>query len=97
MYDAYMSIPGNTAKLGAIYSNIQTAKCSPSLVGVRPCSSQQTLSQLINPLCQPGHKNRVNHGGLVFRLQEVGVGGMILKVFQNVLSSRALRFREDGV
>ena len=26
--------------------------------------------------------DRVNHGGLVFKLQEAGVGGMILKVFQ---------------
>ena len=27
--------------------------------------------------------DRVNNGGLVFKLQEAGVGGMILKVFQN--------------
>ena len=27
--------------------------------------------------------DKVNHGVLVFKLQEAGVGGMILKVFQN--------------
>ena len=32
--------------------------------------------------------DRVNHGGLVFKLREAGVGGMILKVFQDFLSSR---------
>ena len=31
---------------------------------------------------------RVNHGGLVFKLRDAGVGGMILKVFQNFLSCR---------
>ena len=31
--------------------------------------------------------DRVNHGCLVFELQEAGVGGTILKVFQNFLSS----------
>ena len=33
MYDAYMSTPGNTAKLGATHSNMQTAQRRPSLVG----------------------------------------------------------------
>ena len=37
--------------------------------------------------------DRVNHGGLVFKLQEAGVGGMILKVFQIFLSSRTQRVR----
>ena len=41
--------------------------------------------------------DRVNHGGLVFKLRETGVGGMILKVFQNFLSSRTQRVKEDGV
>ena len=36
MYDTYMSIPGNTAKLGAIHSNIQTEQSSLSLVGSEP-------------------------------------------------------------
>ena len=36
MYDTYMSTPGNTAKLGAILSNIQTAQRGPSLVGSEP-------------------------------------------------------------
>ena len=31
-----MSTPGNTAKLGAPHSNIQTAQKSPSLVGSEP-------------------------------------------------------------
>ena len=33
MYDTHMSTPGNTAKLGARHSNIQTAQRGPSLVG----------------------------------------------------------------
>ena len=41
--------------------------------------------------------DRVNHGGLVFKLQEAGVGGLILKVFQNFLSSRTQRVKVDGV
>ena len=36
MYDTYMSTPGNTAKLGTAYSNIQTAQRGPSLVGSEP-------------------------------------------------------------
>ena len=36
MYDAYMSTPGNTAKLGTAHSNIQTAQRGPSLVGSEP-------------------------------------------------------------
>ena len=39
----------------------------------------------------------VNHGGLVFKLREAGVGGLILKVFQNFLSSRTQRVKVDGV
>ena len=39
----------------------------------------------------------VNHGGLVFKLREAGVGGMILKVFQVFLSSRTQRVKIDGV
>ena len=41
--------------------------------------------------------NRVNHGGLVFKLREAGVGGLILKVFQNFLSSRTQRVKVDGL
>ena len=41
--------------------------------------------------------NRVNHWGLVFKLQDAGGGGMILKVFQNILSSRTQRVKIDGV
>ena len=41
--------------------------------------------------------HRVNHGGLVFKLRETGVGGMILKVFQNFLPSRTQRVKVDGV
>ena len=40
---------------------------------------------------------RVNHGGLVCKLREAGVGGLILKVFQNLLSSRTQRVNVDGV
>ena len=36
---------------------------------------------------------RINHGGLVFKLWEAGVGRMILKVFQNILRE----LRVDGV
>ena len=41
--------------------------------------------------------DRVNHGGLVFKLREAGIGGLILKVFQNFLSSRTQRVKVDGV
>ena len=41
--------------------------------------------------------DRVNHGSLVFKLREAGVGGMILKVFQDFLSSRTPRVKIDGV
>ena len=40
---------------------------------------------------------RVNHGGLVFKFREAGIGGMILKVFQDFLSSRTQRVKVDGV
>ena len=36
MYDTYMSTPGNTVKLIAIHSNMQTAQKRPSLVGTEP-------------------------------------------------------------
>ena len=35
--------------------------------------------------------DRVKHGSLVFKLQEAGVGGMILTVFQNCLFSHTQR------
>ena len=41
--------------------------------------------------------NRVKHGGFGFKLREAEVGGMILKVFQNILSSRTQRAKVDGV
>ena len=41
--------------------------------------------------------DRVNRVGLVFKLREAGVGGMILKVFQNFLSSRTQRVKVDGM
>ena len=41
--------------------------------------------------------DRVNHGGLVFKWREAGVGGLILKVFQNFLSGRTQRVKVDGV
>ena len=31
--------------------------------------------------------DRVNHVGLVFKLQEAGVGGMIMRVFQKIFQS----------
>ena len=40
--------------------------------------------------------DRVDHGGLVFKLREAGVGGLILKVFQNFLSSCTQRVKVDG-
>ena len=36
MYDTHMSTPGNTAKLGATHTYIQTAQRGPSLVGSEP-------------------------------------------------------------
>ena len=65
MYDTYMSTPGNTAKLGATHSNIQTAQSRTSLVGSEPSMHQSAhkLSQRITTLCQPGivgtHINKV--------------------------------------
>ena len=44
-----------------------------------------------------GAFDRVKHGGLVFKLREAGVGGLILKVFRNFLSSRTQRVKVDGV
>ena len=41
--------------------------------------------------------DRVNHEGLVLKLREAGVGGLIMKVFQNFLSSRTQRVKVDGV
>ena len=41
--------------------------------------------------------DRVNHEGLVFKLREAGVGGLILRVLQNFLSSRTQRVKVDGV
>ena len=36
-------------------------------------------------------------GALVFKLREAGVGGLIMKVFQNFLSSHTKRVKVDGV
>ena len=48
LYDTYMSTPGNTAKIGATHSSIQTAQSSPSLVGSEP-----TINALVStPLSQ---------------------------------------------
>ena len=41
--------------------------------------------------------DRVNQGCLVFKLREAGAGGLILKVFQNFLSSHTQRVKVDGV
>ena len=41
--------------------------------------------------------DRVAHGGLLFKLREAEVGGMILKVFQIFLSSRIHRVKVDCV
>ena len=41
--------------------------------------------------------DRVNHGGLVFKLRKAGVSGMILKVFRIFLSTRTQRVKVDGV
>ena len=39
---------------------------------------------------------RFNHGGLVLKLQEGGVGSMILKGFQFFLSNRTHKVKKDG-
>ena len=41
--------------------------------------------------------DRINHEVLVFKLREARVGGLILKVFHNLLSSRTQRVKVDGV
>ena len=61
MYDTYMSTPGNTAKLGATHSNIQTAQRGPSLtpwLGANlQCISQHTTESALYSLCQPGMRS----------------------------------------
>ena len=48
MYDTYMSTPGNTAKLGATHSSIQTAQRARSVPGW-----ERTYNQLVSiPLSQ---------------------------------------------
>ena len=52
-----MTTPGNTAKLGATHSNIQTAQRGPSLYGWERtyyAFVSTPLSQRISTLCQPG-------------------------------------------
>ena len=63
MYDVHMSTPGNTAKLGATHSNIQTAQRGPSLVGSEPTMhySQHTTETAPYPLCQPGIEIKFNN------------------------------------
>ena len=43
MYDTYMSTPGNTAKLGATHSNIQTAQ-----KGLSPVESEPIANALVS-------------------------------------------------
>ena len=61
------------------------------------CACQMELNMGLElPLVQINFSaafDRVNHGDLVSELQEAGVGGMILKVFQNFLSSRTQRVK----
>ena len=56
MYDTYLSTPGNSAKLGAVHSNIQTAQSSLSLVAgwerIYNALVSTPLSQHSNSLCQ---------------------------------------------
>ena len=56
MYDTHMSTPGNTAKLGATHSNIQTAQRGPCpwLGANLQCISKHTTESSLFPLCQPG-------------------------------------------
>ena len=48
-------------------------------------------SRFNNKKKYPKVADPLNHGDLVFKLPEAGVGGLILKVFQNFLSSRTQR------
>ena len=61
MYDTYMSTPGNTAKLGATHSNIQTAQRGPSLVGSEPTIPQHETESALYPICQPGRDGQNYH------------------------------------
>ena len=68
IYDTYMSTPGNTAKLGATHSNIQTAQRCPSWLGANlQYISQYTTESALNPLCQLGitlsRQRAVKEGG----------------------------------
>ena len=60
-----------------------------NLTGVESSRSSRLIS--VRPL------TGLIMGGFVFKLREAGVGGLILKVFQNFLSSRTQRGNVDGV
>ena len=61
--NTYMSTPGNTAKLGAIHSNIQTAKVVRPWLGanLQRISQHTNESAYINTLCQPGIMTFMNN------------------------------------
>ena len=51
-----MSTPGNTVKIGTVYSSIQVAQSDTSLIGIKPTLHIVSilLSQRLSSLCQPG-------------------------------------------
>ena len=58
MYDTYMSTPGNTAKLGAIHSNIQTAQVDRPWLGADlHCISQHTTESALYPTMPARHSS----------------------------------------
>ena len=94
MYDTYMSTPGNTSKLGAIHSNIQTAQSSPSLVGSEPIALVSTLlSQHTIPLCQLGIKLQKSSKLLLFRFRR-GISNTITYSARKLLLINPCRSEE---
>ena len=58
-----MSTPGNTAKLGTVYSNIQKEQSCPSLVFSKPTINALVcilLSSMQSPQCQPADMGKMN-------------------------------------
>ena len=59
MYDTYMSTPGNTAKLGTVHSNIQTAQRGPSLVGSEPTMHLSAYYRVSTLPTMPARHNEI--------------------------------------
>ena len=68
MYDTYLSTVGNTAKLGATHSNIQTAQSNPSLVGSEPTMHLSAYYRVSTLPTMPARHNIVVMSNEVIRM-----------------------------